>query len=185
MWKSISGRLAAGIGIGVAATALAGTGVAMAAVNTGVIDACYGSNGNLRIASSCRSNEQALSWNQTGPQGPAGPQGAPGVQGPAGPAGPAGPQGPAGATKVQVVKNSATVGNNVAQDVIALCPAGTTVTGGGGEVSPNGLANAYLTASSPYFSSASATSPSGWHIIGSNLSGSSLTFSAYALCAAP
>lgn len=55
----------------------------------------------------CKSTEQALSWNVTGPAGargpagprgatgPAGPTGATGATGPKGPAGPVGPQGPA------------------------------------------------------------------------------------------
>jgi hypothetical protein len=62
-----------------------------------------GGNGQLRLidpaTDSCRRNETAISWNQTGPQGPEGPQGPTGPagpQGPAGPAGPAGPQGPEG-----------------------------------------------------------------------------------------
>lgn len=171
MGKFVSGRLAAGIGVGMAVAAVAGTGVAMAAVNTGVISACYNSSGTLRVATSCRSGETALSWNQTGPQGPAGAQG------------PAGPAGPAGATKVQVVKQSGAVDTNTEVDLAAVCPSGTTLTGGGGEVSPNGISSAYLTASSPYYGG--GTSPIGWHVIGTNTSGSTLTFSAYALCAAP
>jgi len=157
-----SGRLAAGVGIGMAVAAIAGTGVAMAAGSSSVIDACYNSSGRLRIATTCRSSETAVSWNRTGPQGPAGP---------------------AGATKVQVVKRSAAVGTSTEADLAAVCPSGTTLTGGGGEVSPNGIANAYLTASSPY--TGGGTSPIGWHIIGTNNSGTTLTFSVYALCAAP
>ena len=36
---------------------------------SGVIHACYRSNGNLRLVdkSSCTSNETPLTWNQTGP----------------------------------------------------------------------------------------------------------------------
>lgn len=55
-------------------------------------------NGN---SSSCRSDEQAISWNETGPpgpQGPPGPAGATGPPGPAGSQGPAGPKGDKGAT---------------------------------------------------------------------------------------
>ncbi|MFY9837891.1 MAG: hypothetical protein WAK55_15775 [Xanthobacteraceae bacterium] len=54
----------------------------------GVIHGCYrNSDGNLRVVNdptSCRHDETALSWNQTGPQGPPGPIGAPGPQGPQG-----------------------------------------------------------------------------------------------------
>src|SRR5688500_5059532 len=45
----------------------------------GVINSCYHKNdGALRIidsADQCKSNEDALNFNQTGPQGPAGPSG--------------------------------------------------------------------------------------------------------------
>lgn len=53
----------------------------------------------------CRSGDQAISWNQTGPMGPAGPKGDTGATGATGPqgakgdtgaTGPQGPQGPAG-----------------------------------------------------------------------------------------
>ncbi len=57
------------------------------------------STGNMRIvpdSGACKSNEYALSWDQTGPQGPAGPQGLTGATGPIGAAGPQGPQGLAG-----------------------------------------------------------------------------------------
>jgi hypothetical protein len=51
----------------------------------GVINSCYHKNdGELRVVESpdqCKSNEEALTFNQTGPQGPEGPQG------PAGPSG--------------------------------------------------------------------------------------------------
>jgi hypothetical protein len=77
-----------------------------------VINGCYKtSDGILRVldmdAMTCKSNETAISWNQTGPQGPQGiqgeqgPHGDPGPQGdrgPEGPQGPAGPQGPPGST---------------------------------------------------------------------------------------
>lgn len=84
----------------------------------GTITGCYQkNNGQLRVVESagqCHPSEQAITWQQEGPQGPqgpigpqgpAGPQGATGPQGltgpegpegPAGPAGPEGPQGPAG-----------------------------------------------------------------------------------------
>jgi hypothetical protein len=82
---------------------------------------------------------------------------------------------------VTAVKQSQVVKNGAAVDVSAICPNNTIAIGGGGEVSPNGLANAYLTANSPILSG--STTPTGWHIIGSNLSGGDLTFSAYAICA--
>lgn len=67
-------------------------GVAWAAIPDlgGVIHGCYQTkNGQLRVIDTgagqrCNPNEEALQWNQTGPQGPQGvpgPQGAPGPQG--------------------------------------------------------------------------------------------------------
>jgi len=72
---------------------LAAAGVATAAIPSadGTIKACYAtSSGTPRIvdqATTCRSGEAALTWNQRGqqgPQGPQGPQGERGLQGPAG-----------------------------------------------------------------------------------------------------
>jgi hypothetical protein len=59
---------------------------------SGVIHACYRSNGSLRLVdkSTCAANETALIWNQNGPPGVVGPEGAPGPQGLAVPQGPAG-----------------------------------------------------------------------------------------------
>jgi hypothetical protein len=81
---------------------------------------------------------------------------------------------------VTVVKESTVIPNGEEADLGATCPINTIAIGGGGEVSPNGILNAYLTASSPVLS---GTTPTGWHIIGSNFSGSNLTFSAFAICA--
>jgi hypothetical protein len=54
----------------------------------GVINGCYkNSGGDLRVIDSsgtCKNNETALNWHQTGPKGPQGPQGSPGPAGPAG-----------------------------------------------------------------------------------------------------
>ncbi len=75
---------------------LLGAGVA-SATSTGVINACQDNRtGALRVATTCKSNEKALSWNQQGPAGPQGPAGQQGEPGPAGPAGPVGPQGEPG-----------------------------------------------------------------------------------------
>jgi collagen type I alpha len=66
---------------------------------TGVIIACVGPTGVLRIvntARACRPPEVSISWNQTGPTGPQGPTGPAGPTGPTGIAGPAGPTGPTG-----------------------------------------------------------------------------------------
>ncbi len=87
---------------------VAGGGVAWATIpsRTGVITGCFvRSTGALRIidagsGDSCRSGEQRLTWNRTGPAGPAGADGAPGpvgADGAPGPAGADGAPGPAGA----------------------------------------------------------------------------------------
>ena len=84
-----------------AAAVLAG-GVAYATIpdSQGVIHGCYTPNptGQLRVidtdkGQTCKTGEQALSWNQTGPQGPSG------AQGPSGPAGPPGTAGPTSLTR--------------------------------------------------------------------------------------
>jgi hypothetical protein len=74
----------------VAALVAVGAGAAYATIpdSAGVIHACYGSNGALKVLDTaqgqCAKNETALAWNQRGPQGPPGPIGATGPQGPAG-----------------------------------------------------------------------------------------------------
>lgn len=80
-----------------------GTGLVYASIPdaSGVIHACYGRAGSIRIIDTareqCRSGEQLLSWNQIGPQGPEGTSGPEGPAGPIGPEGPEGPEGPPGA----------------------------------------------------------------------------------------
>ena len=90
--------------IGAATVALI-VAVALAAItiaqSSGVINACFkAQNGQLRLVSAagqCLPSEQAISWNQVGPQGAQGPQGLQGPQGAQGEQGPLGPQGPQGA----------------------------------------------------------------------------------------
>jgi hypothetical protein len=68
------------------------------------------STGAIRIvtkATTCKSTEHKIHWDQTGPQGPQGKQG---VQGPTGPQGPAGPQGPEGPAGISI-GNSASGGS--------------------------------------------------------------------------
>ncbi len=86
-----------------ASAGLAAVGYASIPDGNGTIHGCYKNDkGDLRVIdpaaskkdqSSCKNDETALNWSQTGPQGPAGPQG---PQGPQGAQGPQGPQGPAG-----------------------------------------------------------------------------------------
>jgi hypothetical protein len=90
------------------AAAFAVGGIAYASIpdSGGVIHGCYNTGSNpsaqLRVidtskGASCSKNEQALTWNQTGPQGPQGVQGAQGPQGPKGDTGAPGPTYSAGA----------------------------------------------------------------------------------------
>jgi hypothetical protein len=75
------------LGVACVLAAIAAIGHAMIPDAGGVIHGCYANNGQLRVidesgGETCKSNETALFWNQTGPQGP---QGTPGQQGPQGP----------------------------------------------------------------------------------------------------
>ncbi|MDQ3645980.1 MAG: collagen-like protein [Actinomycetota bacterium] len=82
-----------------------------------------------------------------GPVGPQGPQGPVGPQGPAGPAGSAGPQGAPGISGYQVVTASTEPSSDTSQLVIAGCPEGKNVLGGGASVGSFGPVA--LTASQP------------------------------------
>jgi len=71
----------------------AGTAVAIAAIpaSDGTIHACYSTTGTVTGAvrivdegQNCATNEQSLTWNQTGPTGPAGAAGPPGDTGSSG-----------------------------------------------------------------------------------------------------
>ena len=71
----------------------AGTAVAIAAIpaSDGTIHACYSTTGTVTGAvrivdenQNCATNEQSLTWNQTGPTGPAGPSAPPGDTGTSG-----------------------------------------------------------------------------------------------------
>jgi hypothetical protein len=110
----------------VAAFALTG-GIAYATIpdSGGVIHGCQNSGaGGLRVIDTelgqqCLSQELPLEWNQQGPQGPAGSQG------------PAGPQGPAGVSGLERVAVMSAINSDNFKEVVADCPAGKTVTGGG------------------------------------------------------
>jgi hypothetical protein len=90
----------AAIAVAAALATVGAVSVATGAIpdSGGKIDACYSSDGSVRVIDSeagktCPKNWKSLSWNQTGPQGP---KGDPGQDGAPGPQGPQGPQGPAG-----------------------------------------------------------------------------------------
>jgi hypothetical protein len=140
------------VAVAVLAIVLFGTSLVVAQDGE-IIHACVDQTGNLRIIEadeSCRPNEQALSWNQQGPQGVAGeqgPQGEPalcppadveviGVEGPQGDPGPAGPQGPVGPagppTDFYFAFEEVTCSGIGTCEAQAWCDPGDEVTGGGG-----------------------------------------------------
>lgn len=134
------------VGLGVGAAIITGS-VAYASIPdpSGAVHGCYDKLlGTLRViddgaGQSCLPTENAISWNQNGPQGipgaqgpagdagPTGPQGAQGDVGPAGPQGPQGDTGPAGsggASTVQVTVAHADVPNGDDTTVASLPLAG-------------------------------------------------------------
>jgi hypothetical protein len=158
----------------VAVLAIAAVAIVRAAIPdaSGVIHACYKSNGDLRVvdgAPDCKNNETTLAWNQTGPQGAPGPQG---IAGPQGPQGATGPAGPAGVSGYEIIVTYGTLPVNGTVAVIATCSAGKRVTGGG-----------YLV---PYvLDTAPASRPEGnnaWRVDFKSNGGSG-TAQAYAICA--
>jgi hypothetical protein len=80
-------RAVAIVAIGAAAFGLGTVASSASDPTTDVVHACKNDDHSVRIVAAtdaCRTGEQALAWNGTGPQGPAG---APGATGPAGLAG--------------------------------------------------------------------------------------------------
>jgi hypothetical protein len=142
------------------------------------VSACAARSGEVRVidasAESCTNRETALSWAQippagakgdigaTGRKGDPGDRGAPGAKGytgdggPLGPAGPRGPQGPPGSANYRTTWSAYTdMGSLEDVTVIATCPAGTKVAGGGHIVDEN----TYVMVSEP------TSDFSGWRII--------------------
>jgi hypothetical protein len=185
-----------------ATTALAG-GVAWAAIPSGnVIDGCYQKvEGQLRVIDStetCRPSELPISWNQTGPQGPQGPQGLKGDKGDTGETGPQGPQGESGPQGERgpqgeqglpgrtvpdtdsfhiprFVFAEKEIGGNSEGEVIADCPPGETVMGGGF----TNMGDLNILASEP------TTGGGGWRVYAKNhrILPGTWSFGAWAICA--
>lgn len=166
-----------------------------------VIYACYvpGSGSLYRIKAddpteTCKSpNHVELHWNVVGPQGPVGPAGPQGPVGPVGPQGPQGPQGapgsagPAGASGPQGPTGSAFISGyevvtvevqndfgNMGEIVVAHCPAGKKVIGGGYKLDP-------------MVGRVQRNNPDdgndGWYVWIDNLGGNTPIVGAYAICA--
>ena len=175
----------------------------------GMIYGCVDPAGNLRIVAEgdpCRANEQALTWNEQGPQGAPGepgPQGEPGPlcppadvevigvegpqgeQGPAGPSGPtgsaglqgpAGPQGPPGVSGFYLVINDSPCPAVGTCATQAWCNTGDVVTGGGGHGHPK--LDLPLTLSHPI----KAFNDEGWYA-GTTFADAGESFYTFAICA--
>jgi len=107
---SKAGRIVLALGVAGAAFGIA-TAVQAAIPDNGVIHGCYGKagtpfKGELRVRDSneqCRSYENPLDWNQTGPKGATGDTG---PKGPTGDTGPKGPTGPAGTARAWAIVES-------------------------------------------------------------------------------
>lgn len=115
---------------------------------------------------------------KTGATGPAGTPGAPGpagATGATGAAGAPGAPGAAGGTKITVVEKSFTVGANALGGDVVVCPAGSTLTGGGYRAS--GFADVVAYANAP--------SLGGWGVSVNNGSALNQGVVAYAMCATP
>jgi hypothetical protein len=110
--------------IGVAVLITAGVVLTHATIpsSSGVIYGCFNkSGGSIRViddaVTKCGSNEQQLTWNQTGPQGPIGPIGPQGPTGAAGAQGQIGPQGPVGPSDI-VASGGTTTAGGTSSDVV-------------------------------------------------------------------
>jgi hypothetical protein len=170
-------------------SAIAGTSLASIPDGSGVIHGCYEKNsGALRVidtaTSTCRSDEVATQWSQTGPQG---------VQGPPG-VGTAGAKG-LGATVVEAISPAVAIG--AFGSATANCPAAEPyVLGGGGEwqTVERGGGGPYVEGSIPSLdggfvftgSESAAGGANGWNATGFNngATGASDEISAWAVCAA-
>jgi hypothetical protein len=120
-----------------------------------------------------------------GARGPAGPRGLAGAQGPAGPAGPAGTggaQGPPGPVNLTYAENSAMVAAGATSTVIAQCPAGLSVTGGGEFTDSNDPA---VNITDSTWDTSGSGLPDLWFATVRNGSASSITLLVDAICTHP
>jgi hypothetical protein len=86
-----------------------------------------------------------------------------------------------------IVTESGSIGNGSAAAIEVACPSGYTLTGGGTSVGPvnsngepEGIGNAYVTAS--YAEHSGSTSTAHWLGVATNFSGSTLTLTVQAVC---
>ena len=173
--------------------------------NTALIHACVSnSSGEIKIVganANCPSNYRALDWNIQGPagqQGPIGPAGPIGPVGPVGPVGPIGPQGlqgeqgpqgepgpqglqgiqgPAGISGLEIVSVNSGTREEAILDVIAECPLGKKVLGGGYTTAGYNL-NITVSGNAPFFDY-------GWgvHAAQNDLTNRAWSVQVFAICA--
>lgn len=121
-----------------------------------------------------------------GPAGPKGTTGAAGATGPAGPAGPAGaggPQGPAGPVNLTYAESALTAlpaNSRVTQ--VAVCPAGTVVTGGG---SLTASTDTTVNVANSDWDTSTGDVPDEWSVTMNNASANATTFIVDAICTQP
>ncbi len=136
----MKGRLSRG-GVAVTAAILVGATAAAAATtlqsivgSDGVIHGCFKSeNGQLRLVSAddeCRPSEDAIAWNQAGPQGVPGPKGDTGENGDPGAQGPPGKDGTANTPWDIIPTALGVVTPGVSRIVTVPCPTGDVILGG-------------------------------------------------------
>ena len=162
------------VAAGIAVVTLAGAGIAYASIPgpDAIIHGCYKtSTGALRVVDSatadCGKGEQAIQWNQ------AGPQGVPGAVGGVGPAGPTGADGGLSGHEIREGFED-TIDPNALTRVEALCLGGQVVVGGGFYTnSPS--ANAFQ--DMPLDNGGN-----GWQVRIYNPTSNPVTVQAYALC---
>jgi hypothetical protein len=160
---------------------LAAGGVAYATIpdGSGVIHGCYAArDGSLRVidsgsGQSCDSKrESPLDWNVQGTQGPAGPAG---PVGPQGPQGDQGDQGPAGISGLEMATKTFSLPVGGWLPTVA-CPTGKSAVSGGW-ASNNLSPGLEVTENAPF------KDDSGWGFAVINGTGSTVVFTAYAMCA--
>ena len=116
----------------------------------------------------------------TGAQGPQGPQGAQGPQGPQGFVGPQGVPGVSGYERIVADTGTINVGFLISSSIVAACPAGKRVLGGGHELLGSQSHLLTIMASAPH-----ENGSSGWRVTYRNSSASGLTgvqIRAWVLC---
>lgn len=154
MRRRLQARSAAATALGIIVLVVIATGGAYATTSRGgEIGVCvHEQGGGLYSAQHCVGRDQKLRWNASGPQGPTGPTGPAGPAGPKGDtgatglAGATGPAGLSGISDYRIVDGAvghAAGGTNNPASSDAICPAGTSVLGGGFTTSTQGNESEY------------------------------------------